>query len=51
MAYCRKNIETKKRFQVNIAENYVNVLTLGFEHMRKSCIYTGIPGLLDILGQ
>ena len=40
-----------KRFQVNIGENYVNLLTLGFKHMRRSYIYATIPSLLDISGQ
>ena len=51
VAYYRKNVEAMRRFQVNIGENYVNVLTSGFEHMRRSRIYAGIPGLLDIPGQ
>ena len=50
MAYCRKNVEVMKRFQVNIRENYVNILVLGFEHMCGSRIYAGIPVLLDSPG-
>ena len=51
MAYYRKNVEAIRRFQVNIGENYVNILTSRFEYMRRSCIYAGIPGFLDISGQ
>ena len=51
VVYNRKNVEDMRRFQVNIGENYVNVLTSIFEYMRRSCIYACIPGHMDILGQ
>lgn len=48
MAYDKKNTKAIKRFQIIIDKNYMNGLTLRFEHMYKSCIYANILSFLDI---